>query len=48
MEEACSFLQEATVSRLRTRADLAHVEVVGLIKNLAKKHHSRSLEKLAS
>merc|ERR1719421_1551996 len=42
------FLQESTTSRLRTRIDLAHMEVVGLIKNLAKRHHSRSLEKLAS
>jgi len=47
-EETYSFLQEATVSRLRTRADLAHVEVISLIKNLAHKHHSKALEKLAS
>merc|ERR1719160_269057 len=47
-EETYSFLQEATVSRLRTRADLAHVEVISLIKNLAQKHHSKALEKLAS
>merc|ERR1719421_1724474 len=46
--ETYSFLQETATSRLRTRADLAHMEVVGLIKNLAKRHHSRSLEKLAS
>merc|ERR1719443_2092280 len=48
VEETYSFLQEATVSRLRTRADLAHVEVISLIKNLARKHHSKALEKLAS
>merc|ERR1719487_1412154 len=42
------FLQQSATSRLRTRTDLAHMEVVGLIKNLAKRHHSRSLEKLAS
>jgi hypothetical protein len=42
------FIQESATSRLRTRADLAHMEVVGLIKNLAKRHHSRSLAKLAS
>merc|ERR1719243_203236 len=42
------YLQESATSRLRTRADLAHMEVVGLIKNLAKRHHSRSLAKLAS
>jgi len=47
-EETYSFLQEATVSRLQTRADLAHVEVISLIKNLAQKHHSKALEKLAS
>jgi hypothetical protein len=43
-----SLLQETATSRLRTRADLAHMEVVGLIKSLARKNHSRSLEKLAS
>merc|ERR1719235_2897904 len=43
-----AFLQESARSKLRTRADLAHMEVVGLIKNLAKRHHSRSLAKLAS
>merc|ERR1719454_2323246 len=48
VEETYSFLQEATVSRLQTRADLAHVEVISLIKNLAQKHHSKALEKLAS
>merc|ERR1719426_114385 len=48
VEETYSFLQEATVSRLRTRADLAHMEVISLIKNLAQKHHSKALEKLAS
>jgi hypothetical protein len=42
------YLQESARSKLRTRADLAHMEVVGLIKNLAKRHHSRSLAKLAS
>merc|ERR1719324_971895 len=42
------YLQESATSKLRTRADLAHMEVVGLIKNLAKRHHSRSLAKLAS
>merc|ERR1719335_1530672 len=43
-----SLFQETATSRLRTRADLAHMEVVGLIKSLARKNHSRSLEKLAS
>merc|ERR1719207_263348 len=46
--ETYSLLQEAATSQLRTRADLAHMEVVGLIKSLARKHHSRSLDKLAS
>merc|ERR1719409_746132 len=46
--ETYSLLEEAATSQLRTRADLAHMEVVGLIKSLARKHHSRSLEKLAS
>ena len=31
-----------------TAKNLAHLEVVGLIKSLAPKHHSRSLDKLAS
>jgi len=48
VEETYSLLQTATVSRLRSRADLAHAEVVSLIKNLAQKHHSKALEKLAS
>jgi len=48
VEETYSFLQTATAVRLRTRADLAHAEVVSLIKNLAQKHHSKALQKLAS
>merc|ERR1719454_1230886 len=48
VEETYSFLQTATALRLRTRADLAHAEVVSLIKNLAQKHHSKALQKLAS
>merc|ERR1719335_1621539 len=48
VDETYSLLQEASASQLRTRADLAHMEVVGLIKSLARKHHSRSLDKLAS
>merc|ERR1719443_652436 len=47
-EETYSFLQETTASRLKTRADLAHVEVISLIRSLARKHHSKALEKLAS
>merc|ERR1719160_1842166 len=37
-----------TVSRLQTRADLANVEVVRLVKKLAKDHHSAALAQLAS
>merc|ERR1719420_1619081 len=43
-----SFLQVAAGSRLKTRADLANAEVVGLIKRLAQKHHSAALSQLAS
>merc|ERR1719321_2117737 len=35
-------------SGLRTRADLANAEVIGLIKRLAEKHHSAALAQLAS
>merc|ERR1719148_627952 len=37
-----------TVSRLQTRADLANVEVVRLVKKLAKENHSAALAQLAS
>merc|ERR1719498_174047 len=37
-----------TVSKLQTRADLANVEVVRLVKKLAKDHHSAALAQLAS
>merc|ERR1719171_136383 len=43
-----SFLQVSAVSRLRTRADLANLEVVNLVKRLAEKHHSAALAELAS
>merc|ERR1719387_2575502 len=43
-----SLLQLASGSRLRSRADLASVEVVTLIKRLAKQHHSAALAQLAS
>jgi hypothetical protein len=36
------------VSRLETRADLANAEVVGLLKKLARDHHSTALAQLAS
>merc|ERR550532_3645835 len=35
-------------SRLQTRADLAHAEVVVLVKKLAREHHSAALGQLAS
>jgi len=37
-----------TASKLQTRADLANVEVVRLVKKLAKEHHSAALAQLAS
>merc|ERR1719224_334562 len=45
-----SFLQVASkaTSQLQTRADLANVEVVRLVKKLAKDHHSAALAQLAS
>merc|ERR1719492_658452 len=42
-----SFLQVFS-SRLQTRADLAHAEVVVLVKRLAREHHSAALAQLAS
>jgi len=45
-----SYLQVSTktVSKLSTRADLANVEVVRLVKKLAKENHSAALAQLAS
>jgi len=43
-----SLLQVASGSRMRTRADLANAEVVGLIKKLAERQHSSALAQLAS
>merc|ERR1719387_171427 len=43
-----SLLQIASGSSLRSRADLANLEVVTLIKRLAKEHHSTALAQLAS
>merc|ERR1719482_1772917 len=37
-----------TASKLQTRADLANAEVVGMVKKLAKQHHSAALAQLAS
>merc|ERR1712129_567666 len=44
-KESYSFLQ---VSRLQTHADLAGLEVVQLVKKLARSHHSAALAQLAS
>jgi chromosome segregation ATPase len=48
--QSYSFIQRdsKSVSRLHTRADLANAEVVGLVKKLAKEHHSAALAQLAS
>merc|ERR1719247_2857301 len=48
--QSYSFVQTAskTVSRLQTRADLANAEIVGLVKKLARDHHSAALAQLAS
>merc|ERR1719171_1439172 len=48
VEQTYSFLQVASASKLRTRADLANFEVVNLVKHLAEKHHSAALAELAS
>merc|ERR1719235_1450660 len=47
-EQTYSLLQMASGSKLRSRTDLASVEVVTLIKRLAKQHHSAALAQLAS
>merc|ERR1719235_3060539 len=44
VEQSYSFIQ----SKMETRADLANAEVVGMIKKLAKQHHSAALAQLAS
>merc|ERR1740133_365307 len=44
--QSYSFVQVA--SQMQTRADLANAEVVGLVKKLAKEHHSAALAQLAS
>merc|ERR1719394_2182250 len=38
-EQSYSLLQVAAASKLQTHADLAHAEVVMLVKRLARKHH---------
>jgi len=44
--QSYSFVQVA--SKMASRADLANAEVVGLVKKLAKQHHSAALNQLAS
>jgi len=46
VSQSYSFVQVA--SKLQTGADLANAEVVGLVKKLAKEHHSAALAQLAS
>merc|ERR1719361_2864804 len=48
VEQTYSFVQVAAKSRLQTHADLAHAEVVVLVKHLARQHHSAALAQLAS
>merc|ERR1719217_774139 len=43
-----SFLQIESFSKLKSQADLAKLEVISLIKKLAKQHHSLALSQLAS
>jgi len=48
VDQSYSFVQIASSSHLQTRADLANAEVVGLVKKLAREHHSAALAQLAS
>jgi len=50
VSQTYSFIQvvSGALSRLETRADLANSEVVTMIRQLAKKHHSSALAQLAS
>merc|ERR1719327_2244113 len=52
VEQTYSMLQTASLStvrlQLRTRMDLANVEVLSLVKKLAQEHHSVALAQLAS
>merc|ERR1719225_136107 len=51
VDQTYSFLQKQqhqVVSHLHTRSDLANVEVLTLIKKLAREHHSAALAQLAS
>jgi chromosome segregation ATPase len=49
VDQAYSLLQRAqAVSHLHTRMDLANIEVLTLVKKLAREHHSAALAQLAS
>merc|ERR1740121_2419668 len=48
VEETYGFLQVSAMSRMESHAALAKMEVARFVKNLAKKHHSKSLMQLAS
>jgi len=48
VEQTYSLLEVSAASKLQTRADLAHAEVVVLVKRLARQHHSAALAQLAS
>jgi hypothetical protein len=48
VDQTYSLLELSTASKLQTRADLAHAEVVVLVKRLARQHHSAALAQLAS
>jgi hypothetical protein len=48
VEQSYSFLQMATASKMQSRTDLKNAEVVNMVKQLAKQHHSAALAQLAS
>merc|ERR1712129_4085 len=48
VDQTYSLLELSAGSKLQTRADLAHAEVVVLAKRLASQHHSAALAQLAS
>merc|ERR1711935_420567 len=48
VDQTYSLLEVSAASKLQTRADLAHAEVVVLVKRLARQHHSAALAQLAS
>merc|ERR1719160_1291596 len=47
-EQSYSFIQLGSHTKLRTRADLKNMEVVNLVKKLAREQHSTALAQLAS